>query len=83
MAAGSDVVVTVGGTFTVIVSDFVPDTPLASVAATVKVCEVALAPTVPDITPLLPVKLRPVGKVPPLMLQIMGAVPPVEARVWE
>ena len=69
--------------FTVIVSDFVPDTPLASVAATVKVCEVALAPTVPEMTPVLATRLRPVGNVPPVMLQVMGVVPPEEAKVSE
>jgi hypothetical protein len=83
VAVANEVVVTDGGTFTVMVSDLVPATRLASVATAVKVCDVAVAPTVPEITPVFAVKLSPVGSEPLLRLQVIAPVPPVDASVCE
>lgn len=53
---------------------------LWSVAFTLKSISPA-AVGVPEMTPLVPFRLSPAGKVPELMLQVTGAVPPVEASV--
>jgi hypothetical protein len=37
---------------------------------------------VPDIIPVPAAKLNPAGKVPTVIDQLNGAVPPLDARVW-
>jgi hypothetical protein len=84
VAAARVVVETVGGAFTVIVSDLVAATPSASVKATVKVWEVADAPTGPLIVPEVVLRLKPVGKEPTLTdHNPYGVVPPALVSVWE
>jgi len=53
-----------GAALTVRVSDLVAATPLASVTRTVKVWEVAVAPTFPLMMPVEAPMVRPLGKVP-------------------
>jgi hypothetical protein len=65
---GNEVVVTVGGATTVMLSALVPVRELASVTFTVKL----LAPVlvgVPEITPVLDASDNPAGRVPALMDQ--------------
>ena len=76
-------VVMEGAPLTVMLSDWVSETPLVSVTWTVKVWLVAAAPTVPEMTPVEELIERPLGSVPAEMLQLSGVVPPVEATVWE
>lgn len=84
VAVARVVVDTLGGTFTVIVSDFVAVTPSASVKATVNVWDVADAPTGPLIVPDVVLRLKPVGKEPTLTdHNPYGVVPPDRASVWE
>ena len=84
VAVASDVVEMVGAAFTVIVSDWVSLTPLASVIETVKVWVDAEELTVPLITPVVPFSVRPVGSEPCETLQLLrGAVPPVSVKVCE
>ena len=52
MAVARLAVVIDGAPLTVMVSDWVSETPLVSVTWTVKVCDVAAAPTVPEMTPV-------------------------------
>jgi hypothetical protein len=66
----------------VIVRDWVLDAPSESVASTVKVSLVAKGSTVPVMFPEESM-VRPVGREPEVMLQVMAPVPPEEARVWE
>ena len=42
----------------------------------------AEAPTVPEMTPVEALIVRPVGRVPVEMLHVLGVVPPVPATVW-
>jgi hypothetical protein len=59
------------------VSDFVAVTLSASVTMTVKVCVVAVEPTVPLMTPNAGSNVRPVGNVPDEIDHDSGIVPPV------
>jgi hypothetical protein len=72
----------VNGGDTTMESDLVLMLLLASVALTVKV-EVAAALGVPVMTPVLGLRLSPVGNVPLETDQVTGAVPPVEVKVVE
>ena len=65
------------------VSDWVSETPLVSVTWTVKVWLVAVAPTVPEMTPVEALIERPLGSVPAEMLQLSGVVPPVKRPLGE
>jgi hypothetical protein len=78
-----DVVVILGTTFTVIESDFVAETPSASVIVTENVALVADEPTAPEIAPVEALSVRPLGRLPDARLHVYGAVPPVPARVCE
>jgi hypothetical protein len=81
-AVGKDVVVIIGGGFTVIESDSVADTPLASVIFTVKVDVVAVGASVPVM--LDPANERLAGSEPEEMLKALnGCVPPVADSGWE
>ena len=80
MAPGRVVVVMVGAALTVTVSDLVAATPSASASLTVKVCVVAPAPTVPEMTPVEALMVRPLGKEPVEMLHVLGVVPPSQPR---
>ena len=42
----------------------------------------ALAPTVPEITPVEALSVSPVGRLPVVTVQLKGEVPPDSARVW-
>jgi len=64
VAVLSVVVLIDGATFTVMVSDLVAEAPFTSVTFTVKVWEVAPAPTVPPMVPLEAPMVRPLGSVP-------------------
>ena len=68
MAAASVVVLIDGAALTVMVSDLVAATPSASVSLTVNVEVVAAAPTVPEMTPVEALMVRPLGRVPVEML---------------
>ena len=48
--------------------------PAAFVAITLKLCEPALV-GVPDITPVVPFQDRPIGRLPPFIPKVIGAVP--------
>ena len=81
--ANKEAVVTVkaGGEFTVMVMAWVADMPAAS--ATLKVTELPFpAPVgVPEITPVLLLRLNPAGSVPEVMLHVHGSVPPASLNV--
>ena len=64
----SVVVLIDGAALTVMVSDLVAATPSASVSLTVNVEVVAAAPTVPEMTPVEALMVRPLGRVPVEML---------------
>jgi hypothetical protein len=69
-----------GATLTVILSDFEAVSELASVTRTVKL----LVPDplgVPEITPAAGASASPTGKVPEMIDQLSGGVPPVATRV--
>ena len=83
MAPGRVVVVMDGAALTVTVSDLVAVTESASVRSTVKVCVVAEALTFPEMTPVVALMVRPLGRTPLGMLQLYGVVPLVPATVWE
>ena len=68
MAVARLAVVIDGAALTVMDSDLVAATPSASVTLTVKVWLVAAAPTVPEMTPLEELMVRPVGRDPAEML---------------
>jgi hypothetical protein len=68
------------GAFTVIVSAWLSELPAASV--TWNVIDPLPPPVgVPEITPVLPLKLNPAGRVPEVMVQVNGLVPPDKASV--
>jgi hypothetical protein len=62
----------------VAVSDVVSE----SLTPTVKV-ELPAAVGVPEITPVLALRVNPAGKLPVLTLQVYGATPPLAANVCE
>jgi hypothetical protein len=66
---------------TVSVRTWVPKNPNESVAPTVKVSLAANGSTVPVISPVKGSRLRPVGREPEAMLQVMAPVPPEDSRV--
>jgi hypothetical protein len=68
---------------TVIVMDWVLDAPSESVASTVKVSVVAEGSAVPVMAPVEESRLRPEGREPEAMLQVMALLPPEASRVWE
>jgi hypothetical protein len=76
------VVVIVGELLTVMESDWVAFTPLASVTCTVKVSLTADEFTVPLMAPD-ELSVSPAGSVPEASDQVRGDVPPVAARVCE
>jgi hypothetical protein len=76
VAVAAVVVVMLGTEFTVMVSDFVAVTLSASVTMTVKVCVVAVEPTVPLMTPDAGFSVSPVGSVPDEIDHVSGVVPP-------
>jgi hypothetical protein len=77
VAPASEVVATAGTAATVMVRDWVSETPCASVAWTVKVSLTAADPTVPLIVPVELLIVRPVGRMPLEIDQVRGDVPPV------
>ena len=70
------------GQSVVIVSGAMAEQFLASVTFTVKDAA-PLAVGVPEITPVLAFRTKPVGKLPPEIVKANGAVPPVVVRVCE
>ena len=68
----------------VIVNDWVAATALASVIETVKVDVVAAEPMVPEMTPVVGLRVRPVGRAPEeIDHEPKGVVPPETLTVWE
>jgi hypothetical protein len=69
-----------GAALTMMVSDLVAVSALASVTLTVKVL-VPVPAGVPEITPVVEASANPAGKVPEVTDQLYGVVPPVAASV--
>ena len=82
VAFGREAVEMVGAALTVMVSDFVAVTPWESVTVTVKVSLTADALTVPLIMPELDPMVRPAGRMLDVIVQVLGAVPPVATTGW-